>query len=212
MALEVVTAGGHFITVSADDNTDVYWALRGGSSGSIGVVTSIIIRVHSKGPRHHFSLLIRYLRDRKRRRLLGGCPQILLAFHPLYGRRGLRLVRLAHTNGSYSFTMSPFFAPNHTIDSFNALVRPWFDTHTSLARETPPTTKCTTRPGPLPEEATSASRAPAHPRTREPPALPPQLGGRDQVRRHFRRAPQPERAREEEDGVPPGPAQPGGSG
>ncbi|KAJ9133904.1 6-hydroxy-D-nicotine oxidase [Coniochaeta hoffmannii] len=64
MALEVVTAGGHFITVSADDNPDVYWALRGGSSGSIGVVTSIIIRVHSKGPRHHFSLLIRYLRDR----------------------------------------------------------------------------------------------------------------------------------------------------
>lgn len=34
---------------------------------------------------------------------------------------------LNSSNGSHQLSMLPFFAPNHTLQSFNQLVKPWFD-------------------------------------------------------------------------------------
>jgi hypothetical protein len=31
------------------------------------------------------------------------------------------------TNSSHQLNLGPFFAPNHTVESFNTLVKPWFD-------------------------------------------------------------------------------------
>jgi FAD/FMN-containing dehydrogenase len=49
VSLEVVTANGELITASAEENTDLFWALRGGS-GNFGVVTSLEFNVHPIGP------------------------------------------------------------------------------------------------------------------------------------------------------------------
>jgi FAD/FMN-containing dehydrogenase len=46
---DVVTADGHFLKVSAQDNPDLLWALRGGG-GNFGVVTSFEYRLHAVGP------------------------------------------------------------------------------------------------------------------------------------------------------------------
>jgi FAD/FMN-containing dehydrogenase len=48
-SMEVVTADGSIKTVSADENDDLFWALRGGS-GNFGIVTSFEYRLFPVGP------------------------------------------------------------------------------------------------------------------------------------------------------------------
>jgi hypothetical protein len=46
---EVITASGEFVTASATENSDLYWALSGGGGGTYGVVISLTVRVHPAG-------------------------------------------------------------------------------------------------------------------------------------------------------------------
>jgi FAD/FMN-containing dehydrogenase len=51
---EVVTADGSVLTASADENPDLYWAIRGGG-GNFGIVTSFTFALHPVGPEVAFS-------------------------------------------------------------------------------------------------------------------------------------------------------------
>ena len=47
LSMEVVDASGKILTVSEQENPDLFWALRGGGNGSFGVVTNFNFRTSS---------------------------------------------------------------------------------------------------------------------------------------------------------------------
>jgi len=51
---ELVTADGEVLTASAEENPDLYWAIRGGG-GNFGIVTSFTFALHPVGPEVAFS-------------------------------------------------------------------------------------------------------------------------------------------------------------
>lgn len=48
LAVDIVTADGQLLTASADENADLFWAVRGGG-GNFGVVTSFKFQLHHTG-------------------------------------------------------------------------------------------------------------------------------------------------------------------
>ncbi|KAH9886538.1 FAD binding domain-containing protein [Xylariomycetidae sp. FL2044] len=50
LSLEVVTADGRFVTADVNQNTDLFYALRGGGGSTYGIVTSAIVKVHPPTP------------------------------------------------------------------------------------------------------------------------------------------------------------------
>jgi FAD/FMN-containing dehydrogenase len=49
LSADVVTAQGELVTASADENPELFWAIRGGG-GNFGIVTSFEYRLHPVGP------------------------------------------------------------------------------------------------------------------------------------------------------------------
>jgi FAD/FMN-containing dehydrogenase len=71
IGVDVVLADGRFLTASANENADLFWAVRGGG-GNFGVVTSFEYRLHSVGtvfggpmlwPMERAPALLRFWRD-----------------------------------------------------------------------------------------------------------------------------------------------------
>ncbi|MEW5795285.1 MAG: FAD-binding oxidoreductase [Candidatus Zixiibacteriota bacterium] len=57
LAADVVTADGRFLRASEKENSDLFWALRGGS-GNFGIVTRFEFRLHPLGPEVFCGLVV----------------------------------------------------------------------------------------------------------------------------------------------------------
>jgi FAD/FMN-containing dehydrogenase len=57
VSAEVVTADGRLLTTSADQNADLFWALRGGG-GNFGVVTTFEFQLYPVGPQVYSGLVV----------------------------------------------------------------------------------------------------------------------------------------------------------
>ncbi|HET6709811.1 FAD-binding oxidoreductase [Amycolatopsis sp.] len=62
LSVELVTADGEVLRVSAEEHPDLFWALRGGG-GNFGVVTEFEFRLHPVGPIVHLGLFFYGLED-----------------------------------------------------------------------------------------------------------------------------------------------------
>jgi FAD/FMN-containing dehydrogenase len=57
LSAEVVTAGGRVLTAGANENADLFWAIRGGG-GNFGVVTSFTFQLHPIGPEIYAAIVV----------------------------------------------------------------------------------------------------------------------------------------------------------
>ncbi|PSN61576.1 FAD/FMN-containing isoamyl alcohol oxidase-like protein MreA [Corynespora cassiicola Philippines] len=50
LSFDAITAAGEFVTANADENPDLFWALKGGGPGTFAVVTSITVKTFPEVP------------------------------------------------------------------------------------------------------------------------------------------------------------------
>jgi FAD/FMN-containing dehydrogenase len=62
ISAEVVTADGSLLTASADENTDLFWALKGGG-GNFGIVTSFEVRCAEIGTEVYSGIIVKKFSD-----------------------------------------------------------------------------------------------------------------------------------------------------
>ena len=65
ISADVVTADGELVTASEDENTDLFWGIRGGG-GNFGVVTSFNYNVHPVGPTVLAGVVVHPMADAER--------------------------------------------------------------------------------------------------------------------------------------------------
>ncbi|KAI7784264.1 fad binding domain containing protein [Diaporthe eres] len=123
VAFQVVTADGRLRTVSEAENPDLFWALRGRGGGTFGVVVSVIIRAHPKmnvvtakwtlntsnNDVDQFWKGVRKFYDE----FLNWTDAGLYSFYIMWPTPQL--------------SMNYMFAPNHTLESYNKVVAPFFE-------------------------------------------------------------------------------------
>jgi hypothetical protein len=64
ISVELVTADGRVLKASADENPDLFWAVRGGGA-NLGVVTSFEFRLHAAGPIVYGGVVVHPIKDAK---------------------------------------------------------------------------------------------------------------------------------------------------
>lgn len=62
ISADVVTADGRLLTATSDQNSDLFWGIRGGG-GNFGIVTSFVFSLHDVGPEILFGPIVYRLDD-----------------------------------------------------------------------------------------------------------------------------------------------------
>lgn len=127
LALEVVTADGRFVTATPDNNGDLFWALAGGGGGTFGVVASVIVKAHSKTPATTSMISFGTSDTVSVDAFWEGVQAYWDNFLPYIDANTYSYFWITNTSGNYTFLMTPFYAPLHTVDQFDKLVNPWLD-------------------------------------------------------------------------------------
>ncbi|KAJ5111065.1 hypothetical protein N7532_001600 [Penicillium argentinense] len=128
LALEVVLANGRFMTVTEESNPDLFWAIRGGGGGTFGVVTSVISRVQPKVGVTVSTFTFSTGTNVSADTFWAGVRSYMKRF-PAHANAGTYAYFWVLSTGTDSFTfmMNPFFAVNHTLAQYNALIKPWYN-------------------------------------------------------------------------------------
>jgi hypothetical protein len=125
--MEVVTAEGKFVTASSTSNQDLFWALRGGGGSTFGVVTSVTVKAHPEmqTTASRFSFTSKKIGNET---FWAGIRSYVDYFIPNADAGTYAYFTLIPNaaTGIFTFNMSPFFAPNKTLQETKALLQPWF--------------------------------------------------------------------------------------
>lgn len=141
VALEVVTASGRFVTATPEVNSDLYWALLGGGGSTFGIVTSAVIKALPKVT-VTTSTWTFAVSDTVSDETFWEAVEFLWNMFPeLNEAKTYSYFFISGITGSFTFSMDTFFAPNHTIEQFEALLAPFFNKLDELNIPYSPNTK-----------------------------------------------------------------------
>lgn len=127
LSFEVVTADGKFVTANSTSNPDLFWAMRGGGGSTFGVATSVTVKAHPDMPTtaSRFSFTSEKVGNES---FWAGLRSYVDYFVPNADAGTYSYFTIIPNvwTGIFTFNMSPFFAPNKTLDETKALLQPWF--------------------------------------------------------------------------------------
>lgn len=127
LSFDVVTADGKFVTANSTSHPDLFWAMRGGGGSTFGVATSVTVKAHPEmtttASRFSFTS-----KDIGNETFWAGVRTYVDYFIPNAdaGTYAYFLLLPNVATGIFTFSMSPFFAPNKTLEQTQTLLQPWF--------------------------------------------------------------------------------------
>ncbi|KAF4982316.1 hypothetical protein FZEAL_2045 [Fusarium zealandicum] len=140
LSLEIVTPDGRFITANEKENSEVFWAVRGGGGATFGVVISLTVRVL---PKMTFSGVTWVLSTEKAgisKDLFWKAMRIYWAKFPEYNDQhtyGYSTLFPAG-EGKYTWNMLPWLVPGMELSKFKAMVSPLFKEWKEIGFEVEP--------------------------------------------------------------------------
>ncbi|KAG8666631.1 hypothetical protein FPOAC2_11747 [Fusarium poae] len=136
MSIQVVTADGRFLTANEWQNTDLFWALRGGGGSTFGVVTSYTVKVFPKLKASIMSFAFGTSTTVSQETFWKAIRAFWERF-PTFNKAGnYEYWGIMHGEGdALNFAMFPWFAPNHTLAELQALTAPLFKVWKGLGIE-----------------------------------------------------------------------------
>ena len=128
LSMEVVLPDGRFVTASFTENTELFWALRGGGGSTFGVVTSVTIKAYPTIPitTSTFTWSTGTKSNITHEDFWAGFRAYLDLFIEHTDAGIYSYFFIIPADGELTFLMQPFFAPNKTIAETDALLEPWF--------------------------------------------------------------------------------------
>ncbi|KAH7333360.1 hypothetical protein BKA65DRAFT_43222 [Rhexocercosporidium sp. MPI-PUGE-AT-0058] len=126
LSMEVVTPDGRFVTADFAENTELFWALRGGGGSTFGVVTSVTIKAYPDLPVTASTFSFKVGGNITSENFWKGV-RLYLDYFPSLSARGIYAYWFILSGATApTFLMQPFWAPGKTLDETNALLAPWF--------------------------------------------------------------------------------------
>ncbi|KAI7402239.1 FAD binding domain protein [Hortaea werneckii] len=134
---EVVTADGRFVTANAKENSDLFWALRGGGGSTFGVVTSAVIKAHPdmKVTSTTFSFGTNSVSHEA---FWAGFRAYLNYFPTNVAHGTYSYFFILPSSNDLTFLMQPFFAPNMSKGDTEKLLAPWMSDLSELGIDIQP--------------------------------------------------------------------------
>ncbi|RMY10722.1 hypothetical protein D0868_03540 [Hortaea werneckii] len=134
---EVVTADGRFVTANAKENSDLFWALRGGGGSTFGVVTSAVIKAHPD--MKVISTTFSFGTNSVSHEAFWAGFRAYLNYFPTNVAHGTySYFFILPSSNDLTFLMQPFFAPNMSKTDTELLLAPWMNELSELGIDIKP--------------------------------------------------------------------------